>query len=129
MSQNQDKSDISFPRSYRPTASLSVLDNGLGRLLAKKIDWVTVRNKILTIQQFGALPVRSAVDLTICLMHDIERALNEGLTASMLTLDVEGAFDAVLPSRLFAVYGNKDGQIFQSTGWHNSPLTTQFKSD
>jgi hypothetical protein len=30
----------------------------------------------------------------------MEQALNQGLTASMLTLDVKGAFDGVLPGRL-----------------------------
>ena len=59
-----------------------------------------MREKILACQQFGALPRRSIIDLTICITHDIERALNEGRTASMLTLDVKGAFDFVLPGRL-----------------------------
>jgi hypothetical protein len=30
----------------------------------------------------------------------VEQALNQGLTASLLTLDVKGAFDGVLPGRL-----------------------------
>ncbi|KAI0994002.1 hypothetical protein K3495_g14181 [Podosphaera aphanis] len=62
--------------------------------------WITVHNKILTTQQYGALPERSGVDLTTCLPHDVDRALSEGRTASMLTLDVKDAFDAVLPGRL-----------------------------
>jgi hypothetical protein len=40
------------------------------------------------------------VDLTTCLTHDVEEALNKGLTATLLTLDVKGAFDTVLPGRL-----------------------------
>ncbi|KAI0990747.1 hypothetical protein K3495_g17440 [Podosphaera aphanis] len=100
MLQKPNKSDLSSPRSYRPIALLSLLGKGLERLLARLIAWIAVQEKILASQQFGALPGRSAVDLTTCLTHDFERALNEGHTASMLTLDVKGAFDAVLPGRL-----------------------------
>ncbi|KAI1001738.1 hypothetical protein K3495_g6468 [Podosphaera aphanis] len=98
--QKPNKSDLSSPRAYRPIALLSVLGKGLERLLAKRISLITIRHKILATQQFGALPGRSAADLTTCLTHDVERALSEGRSASMLTLDVKGAFDAVLPGRL-----------------------------
>jgi hypothetical protein len=40
------------------------------------------------------------VNLTTCLLHDVEQALNQGKTASLLTLDIKGAFDGVLPGRL-----------------------------
>ncbi|KAI1001300.1 hypothetical protein K3495_g6896 [Podosphaera aphanis] len=96
MLQKLNKTDLSSPRSYRPIALLSVLGEGLERLNAKRIAWIAVRNKITTTQQFGALPGRSAIDLTTCLTHVVERALSEERTASMLTLDVKGAFDAVL---------------------------------
>jgi hypothetical protein len=33
-------------------------------------------------------------------MHDIEEALNKGLKATLLTMDIKGAFDAVLLGRL-----------------------------
>lgn len=98
--QKPNKPDLTSPRSYRPIALLSVLGKGLERLLAKRIAWIAIREKVLTTQQFGALPCRSAVDLTTCLTHDVERALNRGRTASMLTIDVKGAFDSVLPGRL-----------------------------
>jgi ribonuclease HI len=95
-----NKADRSSPRSYRPIALLSVLGKGLERLVAKRISWIAIKYNVLASQQFGALPLRSSVDLTTCLTHDIETALNQGLTASVLTLDVKGAFDAVLPGTL-----------------------------
>jgi hypothetical protein len=64
------------------------------------MSWIAVTYKVLASQQFGALPLRSAVDLTTCLTYDVEEALNKGLTATLLTLDVKGAFDTVLPGRL-----------------------------
>src|SRR5439155_23107682 len=95
-----NKADRSSPRSYRPIALLSVLGKGLERLVAKRISWIAIKYNVLAPQQFGALPLRSSVDLTTCLTHDIETALNRGLTASVLTMDVKGAFDGVLPGRL-----------------------------
>jgi ribonuclease HI/exonuclease III len=98
--QKPKKSDYSCPASYRPIALLSVLGKGLERLVAWSMAWIAIRYKVLASQQFGALPLRSAVDLTTCLTHDIEQALNKGLTASLLTWDIKGAFDGVLPGRL-----------------------------
>ena len=95
-----NKPDRTSPRAYRPIALLSVLGKGLERLVARRMSWIAVRYKVLSKQQFGALPLRSAVDLTTCLTHDVETALNSNYTASLLTLDVKGAFDGVLPGRL-----------------------------
>jgi hypothetical protein len=77
-----------------------VLGKGLERLLARNIAWIAITHKVLASQQFGALPLRSAVDITTCLTHDVEEALYRRQTASFLTLDVKGAFDAILPRRL-----------------------------
>src|SRR5436190_21429384 len=95
-----NKADHTSPRSYRPIALLSVLGKGLERLLAKKISWLAISLRVLIDQHFGALPLRSAVDLTTCLTHDIEESLNKGLKATLLTIDIKGAFDVVLPGRL-----------------------------
>jgi ribonuclease HI len=95
-----NKADRTSPRSYRPIALLSVLGKGLERLIARKMSWLAITSRVLASQQFGALPLRSSVDLTTCLTHDVEEAINSGLKATLLTLDVKGAFDAVLPGRL-----------------------------
>ncbi|KAI0990932.1 hypothetical protein K3495_g17255, partial [Podosphaera aphanis] len=91
---------MSSPRSYRPIALLSVLGKGLERVVARRMSWIAIRIKVLATQHFGALPLRSSVDLTTCLTHDVEAALAKGLTASVATLDIKGAFDTVLPGRL-----------------------------
>ncbi|KAI1002862.1 hypothetical protein K3495_g5340 [Podosphaera aphanis] len=95
-----NKTDMASPRSYRPIALLSVFGKGLERIVAKRMSWIAIQYKILARQQFGALPKRSSVDLITCLTHDVETALARGLTATMATLDIKGAFDAVLPGRL-----------------------------
>ncbi|ODM17233.1 hypothetical protein SI65_07632 [Aspergillus cristatus] len=71
--------------------------------------WVAIKYKVLHPQQFGALPCRSATNLVAALVHDIEEAWARGLAASMLTLDVKGAFDVVLQGRLI--------QRLCSQGW------------
>ncbi|KAI9039460.1 reverse transcriptase [Aspergillus affinis] len=98
--QKPNKTDWANPRSYRPIALLSVLGKGLERLIARNMAWIAISYKVLASQQFGALPLRSAVDLTTCLLHDVEQTLNQGKTASLLTFDIKGAFDGVLPGRL-----------------------------
>lgn len=95
-----NKPDRSSPRAYRPIALLSVLGKGLERLIARRMSWIAVKFKVFPKQQFGALPFRLAMDLTTCLTHDVESALNQNLTASLLTTDIKGAFDRVLPGRL-----------------------------
>ena len=62
--------------------------------------WIAIKHKVLHPQQFGALPLRSATDLAAALIHDVEETWARGLKASMLTLDIQGAFDAVLSGRL-----------------------------
>jgi hypothetical protein len=95
-----NKPDQTSPRAYRPIALLSVLGKGLERLLARNISWLAINLRVLLDQQFGALPLQSSVDLTTCLTHDVETTLNSKLQASLLTIDVKGAFDRVLPGRL-----------------------------
>lgn len=103
--QKPKKPDLSSPRSYRPIALLSVLGKGLERNIAKRLSGISIREIIIAYQQFGALPLRSAIDLTMCITLDIERALSDGRPASMLTLDVKGTFDSLLSGRLIRRLG------------------------
>jgi hypothetical protein len=57
-------------------------------------------HKILSPQHGGALPKRSAADLTAAFTHDTEAAWALGQHVTMVTLDVQGAFDALLKNCL-----------------------------
>ena len=94
------KRDLSKPKSWRPISLLSVLGKGLERLIARRISYIAVTQGILHTQQFGALQKRSAVDLVAALIHDLEQALNAGKVATLVTMDIKGAFDAVMRARL-----------------------------
>lgn len=94
------KKDMSSPRSYRPIALISCLGKGLERLLAKRMAWCTLKSGLVSPQQAGALPGRSATDLVASFVHDVEEALAQGKVASLALMDVQGAYDALLPRRL-----------------------------
>ena len=94
------RTDRTSPRSWRPIALLSCIGKGLERTVARRIAWTAMTHKILSPRHGGALPKRSAADLTAAFTHDTEAAwaLNQHVT--MVTLDVQGAFDALLKNRL-----------------------------
>lgn len=94
---NRDPTSV---KGWRPIALLSCLGKGLERLLAKRMSFLAIKHHVVAEQQFGALPGRSATDLVGCVTHDIERARQRGQAATFVTLDVQGAFDAVLHNRL-----------------------------
>ncbi|KAI0996528.1 hypothetical protein K3495_g11653 [Podosphaera aphanis] len=108
---NRDPTTV---KGWRPIALLSCLGKGLERLLAKRMAHLAITYNVVGNQQFGALPKRSATDLVSCVVHDIEEARSQGWAATFVTLDVQGAFDAVLHNRLVA--------RMQEQGWPNRIL-------
>lgn len=94
------KKDRTTFRSYRPIALLSVLGKGLERILAQRMAWAALETGILSPQHISALPKRAATDLLAAFVHDVEAAFDQNLVTLLITLDVQGAFDAVLFRRL-----------------------------
>jgi ribonuclease HI len=94
------KKDKTSVRSWRPIALLSCISKGLERIIAKRIAWTALANDILSPQHGGALPKRSAMDLVASFTHDVESAFAMGREVTMITMDVQGAFDALLVRRL-----------------------------
>ncbi|KAI0994466.1 hypothetical protein K3495_g13716, partial [Podosphaera aphanis] len=92
--------DLSTAKGWRPISLLSCLGKGLERLVAKRMAWLAIKHQAVPQQLFGALPGRSAVDLVSCVIHDAEAAMRNNKVTAMVTLDVQGAFDAVLHKRL-----------------------------
>ncbi|OAQ63773.1 endonuclease/reverse transcriptase [Purpureocillium lilacinum] len=92
--------NLSTARAWRPISLLSCLGKGLERLIARRLAWASIHYGVLHPQQAGALPKRSAVDLVAALVHDIEEAFARGQVATLVTMDIQGAFDTVLRNRL-----------------------------
>ena len=87
---------------------ISCLGKGLERLIARRLAWSSIEHEVLHDQQGGALPKRSAVDLaTALLIHDIDLALDRGTVATLVTMDIQGAFDSVLRKRLIIRLGDQ----------------------
>jgi ribonuclease HI len=94
--------DLTSPRSWRPISLLSCLGKGLERLVAGRLAWASIHYGVLHPQQCGALPKRSAVDLVAALIHDIEEAFAKDQVVTLVTMDIQGAFDTVMRNRLTA---------------------------
>lgn len=92
--------DLSTAKGWRPIALLSCLGKGLERLVAKRIAHTALSSQKVPQQLIGALPGRLANDLVACLVHDVEHTLSLRHKAVLVTLDVQGAFDATLHGRL-----------------------------
>ncbi|RKK58754.1 hypothetical protein BFJ69_g17363, partial [Fusarium oxysporum] len=92
--------DLTSPRAWRPISLLSCLGKGLERLIARRLVWAAIHYSVLHPQQAGALPKRSATDLVTALIHDIEEAFARKKVATLVTMDIQGAFDTVMRNRL-----------------------------
>ena len=99
-------------KSWRPISLLSCLSKGLERIIARRMATLSINSSLLNSQHFGALPKRSAVDLAACVVHDIETAFKDRKVASLLTMDVSGAFNTVLKGRLIL--------RLRQQGWHEN---------
>ncbi|KJZ71584.1 hypothetical protein HIM_09053 [Hirsutella minnesotensis 3608] len=60
----------------------------------------SIHYAVLHPQQAGALPKRSAVELVAALIHDIEEAFARGQVATLVTADIQGAFDTAMCNRM-----------------------------
>jgi hypothetical protein len=57
-------------------------------------------NGVFSPQHEGALPKRLAMDLVASFTHDVEAAAAMGMEVTMITMDVQGAFNALLVKQL-----------------------------
>lgn len=94
------KTDLTSPKSYRPISLTSCLGKGIDRILAWRMSYLAIEEGVLDPHQIGSLPRRSANDIAASLTHDVETALENGKVCTLVTMDVEGAFDCVLANRL-----------------------------
>jgi hypothetical protein len=108
------KRDYTQLNAWRPISLLSTLGKGLERLLAQQIAVRAIQADVLAPCHFRALPGRSAIDLVQVLVHRVEEAFQQGKDASLLLLDMKGAFDAVIYQQLLS--------YLHLQGWHKGLL-------
>ena len=95
-----NKPDYTNPKAYRPIALLNCLGKVLEKLMASRLSHMAETMGLLHPDQMGGRPRRSAIDAALALTHETETALLRNQVASMLLMDVRGAFDNVNSLRL-----------------------------
>ncbi len=99
------KKDYSEPKSYRPIALLDTLGKALETVISKRLNNIAEEHKMLPAQQMGARRKRSVETALETLTEAVHTVWNHGKcgkrkVASLLSLDVAGAFDNVSHERL-----------------------------
>ena len=91
------KEDYSEPKSYRPIALLSTLRKALETMVAKRFSDCAEANNLLPPEQMGARRDRSTETALETIVDSVHTVWNCGRNnvASLLSLDVAGAFDNV----------------------------------
>ena len=91
--QKPGKPDYSIPKAYRPIQLLEVFGKVMERIQARRISYYLLKNNLTSPHQSGGVRGRSAEDIFLAILHDIESSLNRQMTSSMLTFDISGFFN------------------------------------
>ncbi|KAL2890009.1 RNA-directed DNA polymerase from mobile element jockey [Ceratocystis lukuohia] len=94
------KRDKSDPSSYRLISLLPTLAKAMERIIAKRLAAEAMEKGILQSNYACALPRRAASDLTLLVASQIRSNMERKRFTSILTFDVKGAFDGILPNRM-----------------------------
>jgi hypothetical protein len=89
-------------KAYRPIALLNTLGKVLEKIVARRVSALAEEHNLLPTTQMGARPGRLTVTVLEMLTEQIQTvwANDASLVASMLSLDISGAFDNVSHERL-----------------------------
>ena len=85
---------------YRPISLAQNLLKNFENILKNRMDWFTENNLDLPNSQYGFRKMRSGQDSVAVLTTGIASALSKGNSLGALFIDIEGAFDFVIPNLL-----------------------------
>lgn len=94
------KDDYTQPKAYRPIALLNTLGKALEAIIANRLAYIADTYKLLPSRHTGGRKLASTEHAMHFLLQRIYQAWSEGKVASLLLLDVSGAYDNVSPERL-----------------------------
>jgi hypothetical protein len=96
-----DKDDYTVPKAYRPIALLSMIGKIMDAALARRLSCLVEAYNVLPNTHTGGRRLRSAKHSLHLIVENIYKAWNtgRGKVASLLLLDVSGAFDNVSHER------------------------------
>jgi Reverse transcriptase (RNA-dependent DNA polymerase)/Endonuclease-reverse transcriptase len=107
------KPDYSLPKAWRPIALLSTLGKIIEAIIARKLRNVAEENKLFPKEQMGFRSQRStehALDLLTSQIQLVTKS--KAHIPTLLSLDISGAFDSVVPERLIDVLRKMGFPIF-----------------
>ena len=97
-----DKPNYEVPKAHRPVALISTMAKVLTALVAENISRLVEQHQLLPKTHFGGRPGRTTTDALHYLVHKIKRAWGDNKVASILFLDVEGAFPNAATEKLIS---------------------------
>ncbi|XP_026331273.1 uncharacterized protein LOC113238652 [Hyposmocoma kahamanoa] len=86
------KDNYRTPKSYRPIGLLPVFGKIFEKMLMTRIKYHLIPR--MSTRQYGFMPQRSTEDALYALMQYIRTNLNQKKVITMVSLDIEGAFDS-----------------------------------
>ncbi len=92
--------DHSVPKGYRPIALLNTIGKAMEFILARRIAYLAETHNLLPITHMGGRRLRSCEHGIHYLLERIYQAWNSDKVATLLLLDVSGAYDKVSHPRL-----------------------------
>ena len=84
------------PKAYRPIAPLNTLGKLFSSIVADKLSHFCETRNVFPPNQFGRRPLRCTTDSILLLTHKIKDGWRNRKVASVLFLDVQGAFPNVV---------------------------------
>ncbi|CRL30042.1 Endonuclease/exonuclease/phosphatase [Penicillium camemberti] len=113
--------DYRIPKSYRPVALLNTLGKVLEAIIATRVAWLVEEHKLLPDTHLGGRKGVSVDHAIQLILGRVYQAWGEGKIASMLLLDVAGAYDMVSHERL--LFNMQQMGLGVLTPWVQSFLT------
>jgi hypothetical protein len=118
-----DKGDYTSPKAWRPIALLNTLGKIIEAVTARYLQDVAERWSVLPATQMGARKHRSTETALDWLLSQIRTVWDDGTAiATVLSLDMSGAYDHVVRSRLIHILRAK-GIPAGIVGWVESFMT------
>jgi len=94
------KASYDVPKAYRPIALLNTMAKVLTAIVAEGITYLAESHQLLPSTHFGGRPGRMTTDAVHVLIYRIRSALRRKRVASVLFLDIEGAFPNAVTDRV-----------------------------
>lgn len=96
------KPDYTIPKAYRPISLLPTISKGLEAVLANRLSYIAEEHELLPPYHFEGRRKRSSEQALNVLSERIHEAWRSQRVLSLVTFDVQGAFNDVHPRVLAA---------------------------